>query len=97
MKLDELWQKPDFKKVALEYYHKYLKDRIQADDRHDTWGSFQYKNWWYDLNLFIDEDDSAVRDCIYNVEINSNGDLQTGEDYLVITEPDGKIISRTEL
>ncbi len=93
MKLDELWQKPDFRKVALEYYHKYLKDRIQANDRYDTWGSFQYKNWWYDLNLFIDEDDSAVRDCIYNVEINSNGDLQTGEDYLVITEPDGKIIT----
>ena len=81
------------RKVTLKYYHKLLKDRIQADDRHDTWGSFQYKNWWYDLNLFIDEDDSAVRDCIYNVEINSNGDLQTGEDYLVITEPDGKIIT----
>ena len=93
MKLKDLWQIKDFRDTALKFYENFKIESIKADERYDTWGSFQYKNWWYDLNLYIDDDDwITVRDCIYATEIDSNGNLQTGEDYFLITKPNGELI-----
>ena len=92
MKLKDLWKLKDFRDTALKYYQEFKTDRIKADDTYDSWGGFQYKNWWYDLNLHIDEADNKTYDCLYNVIINCNGDLETGEDQFVISKPNGELI-----
>ena len=86
MKIKELWESDfEFRKVAINYFDKFEKEMRDVEQRHDAWGGFKYKGWWYDLHLFNDED--GVRDCFYAVKINCNGDLETNfEDELVIPE-----------
>ena len=86
MKIKELWESDfEFRKVAINYFEKFKKEMQDIDQRHDAWGGFKYKGWWYDLHLFDDEDGDM--DCIYSVKINCNGDLETDFDNeLVIPE-----------
>ena len=64
MKLKDLWKLKDFRDTALKYYQEFKKDRVKADDIYDSWGGFKYKNWWFDLNLHIDEADNKTYDCL---------------------------------
>lgn len=92
MKIKELWESDfEFRKVAINYFEKFEKEMRDVEQRNDAWGSFSYKGLPYDLNLYIHEDENGneeYRDCIYAVEINSNGDWQTtsSDNFMVIPE-----------
>ena len=92
MTIQELWESDfEFRKVAINYFDKSEKEMRDVEQRHDAWGSFFYKGWPYDLNLYIDEDEDGneeIRDCIYAVDINSNGDWETtsSDNFMVIPE-----------
>lgn len=86
MSIEQLWESDfDFRKTAITYFEKFVKEMQDIKQRHDAWGGFKYKGWWYDLHLFDDED--GIRDCFYAVKINCNGDLETDfDDEFVIPE-----------
>ena len=92
MTIQELWESDfEFRKVAINYFEKFEKEMRDVEQRNDAWGSFSYKGLPYDLNLYIHEDENGneeYRDCIYAVEINSNGDWQTtsSDNFMVIPE-----------
>jgi len=92
MKIKELWESDfEFRKIAINYFEKFEKEMRDVEQRNDAWGSFSYKGLPYDLNLYIHEDENGneeYRDCIYAVEINSNGDWQTtsSDNFMVIPE-----------
>lgn len=92
MKIKELWESDfEFRKVAINYFEKFEKEMRDVEQRNDAWGSFSYKGLPYDLNLYIHEDENGneeYRDCIYAVDINSNGDWETtsSDNFMVIPE-----------
>jgi len=90
MKIKDLWESDfEFRKVAINYLKKFEKEMQDIEQRHDAWGSFLYKGLHYDLNLYIHENEDyseEIRDCIYAVELNSNGYLQTSDNFMVIPE-----------